>query len=126
MEYKSGIKRNLKEIAQQLGVSKVVEGSVRRSGNHVRVSVQLIDALTDRHPLGGRLDRTLADSLAMQGELATEIAASVGGDADSAGESASARTADEQYRRLRCLLAAGHHTSRNVGARERGACGSIL
>ena len=49
MRYKSGITRNLKEIAQQLGVSKVVEGSVRRSGNHIRVSVQLIDALTDRH-----------------------------------------------------------------------------
>jgi len=78
MQYKSGIARNLKEIAQQLGVSKVVEGSVRRSGNHVRVSVQLIDALTDRHLWSENYDRTLADSLAMQGELATEIAASVG------------------------------------------------
>src|SRR5205823_4483451 len=38
MQYKSGITRNLKEIAQQLGVSNVVEGSVRRSGNHVRAS----------------------------------------------------------------------------------------
>src|SRR5205814_4879350 len=38
MQYKSGITRNLKEIAQQLGVSNVVEGSVRRSGNRVRVS----------------------------------------------------------------------------------------
>src|SRR4029453_13350195 len=44
MQYKSGITRNLKEIAQQLGVSNVVEGSVRRSGNRIRVSVQLIDA----------------------------------------------------------------------------------
>ena len=78
MQYKSDIRRNLKEIAQQLGVSKVVEGSVRRSGNHVRVSVQLIDALTDRHLWVENYDRTLADSLAMQGELATEIAASVG------------------------------------------------
>ena len=78
MQYKSGIARNLKEIAQQLGVSKVVEGSVRRSGNHVRVSVQLIDALTDRHIWAENYDRTLADSLALQGELATEIAASVG------------------------------------------------
>jgi TolB-like protein/class 3 adenylate cyclase/cytochrome c-type biogenesis protein CcmH/NrfG len=78
MQYKSGIKRNLKEIGQQLGVSKVVEGTVRRSGNHIRVSVQLIDALTDRHLWAENYDRTLADSLAMQGELATEIAASVG------------------------------------------------
>ena len=78
MQYKGGITRNLKEIAQQLGVSKVVEGSVRRSGNHIRVSVQLIDALTDRHIWSENYDRTLADSLAMQGELATEIAASMG------------------------------------------------
>jgi TolB-like protein/Flp pilus assembly protein TadD len=78
MQYKSGITRNLKEIAQQLGVSNVIEGSVRRSGNHIRVSVQLIDALTDRHIWVQDYDRTLVDSLALQGELATEIAAGVG------------------------------------------------
>ena len=78
MQYKTGITRNLKEIAQQLGVSKVVEGSVRRSGNRVRVSVQLIDALRDRHIWSENYDRTMADSLTLQGELATEIAAEVG------------------------------------------------
>jgi serine/threonine protein kinase/Tfp pilus assembly protein PilF len=78
MQYKSGITRNLKDIAQQLGVSSVVEGSVRRSGNRVRVSVQLIDAQTDRHIWVQNYDRTLADSLALQGDLATEIAAGVG------------------------------------------------
>src|SRR5881296_659279 len=78
MQYKSGTRRNLKEIAQQLGVSNVVEGSVRRSGDHIRVSVQLIDARTDRHLWGENYDRTLADSLSLQGELATEIANAVG------------------------------------------------
>src|SRR5437773_1300369 len=78
MQYKTGTKRNLKEIAQQLGVSNVVEGSVRRSADHVRVSVQLIDARTDRHLWGENYDRTLADSLSLQGELATEIASAVG------------------------------------------------
>jgi TolB-like protein/predicted Zn-dependent protease len=78
MQYKTGTKRNLKEIAQQLGVSNVVEGSVRRSGDHVRVSVQLIDARTDRHLWGENYDRTLADSLSLQGELATNIADAVG------------------------------------------------
>jgi len=78
MQYKSGITRNLKEIAGQLGVTNVVEGTVRRSGDHIRVSVQLIDALTDRHIWVQDYDRTLADSLALQGELATEIAAGVG------------------------------------------------
>src|SRR5436190_14159632 len=78
MQYKSGITRNLKEIAQQLGVSNVVEGSVRRSGNHIRVSVQLIDAQTDRHLWVQIYDRTVADSITLQDELATEIAAALG------------------------------------------------
>src|SRR2546422_6011333 len=78
MQYKSGITRNLKEIAQQLGVSNVVEGSVRRSGDHIRVSVQLIDALTDRHIWVQNYDRTVTDAITLQDELATEIAAALG------------------------------------------------
>ncbi len=78
MQYKSGITRNLKEIAQQLGVGNVVEGSVRRAGNRVRVSVQLIDAQTDRHIWVQSYDRTLGDSITLQDELATEIAAALG------------------------------------------------
>src|SRR5207249_3616317 len=78
MQYKSDITRNLKEIAQQLGVSSVVEGSVRRSGDHIRVSVQLIDALMDRHIWSQNYDRTMADSLALQGELAIAIANAIG------------------------------------------------
>jgi TolB-like protein/Flp pilus assembly protein TadD len=78
MQYRSGITRNLKEIAQQLGVSKLVEGSVRRAGNRVRVSVQLIDAQTDRHIWVQNYDRTLTDSLALQSDLAKEIAAALG------------------------------------------------
>src|SRR5262249_54259022 len=49
MPYKSGTARNLRQIGQQLGVAYVVEGSVQRSGNRVRVNAQLIDARTDRH-----------------------------------------------------------------------------
>jgi eukaryotic-like serine/threonine-protein kinase len=78
MQYKSGTRRNLKEIAQQLGVSNVVEGSVRRSGDHVRVSVQLIDTRTDRHVWAENYHRKVADSVSLQGELATEIASAVG------------------------------------------------
>jgi eukaryotic-like serine/threonine-protein kinase len=74
MQYKSGAKRNLKEIAQQLGVSNVVEGNVRRAGNQVRVSVQLIDARTDTHVWAEHYDRDVADVFAIQSEIAQQIA----------------------------------------------------
>src|SRR4030095_4065826 len=74
MQYKSGIARNLKEIAQQLGVSNVVEGNVRRAGNQVRVSVQLIDARTDTHVWAEHYDRDVAEFFAIQSEIAQQIA----------------------------------------------------
>ena len=75
MQYRGrGAARNLREIAQALGVENVLEGSVRRVGNRVLVNVQLIDARTDRHIWAERYDRTIADSIGLQGELATEIA----------------------------------------------------
>jgi TolB-like protein/Flp pilus assembly protein TadD len=75
MPYRGATKNNLPQIAQALGVVNVLEGSVRRGGNQVVVSVQLIDARTDRHLWAKRYERTLADSLGLQGELASEIAA---------------------------------------------------
>jgi serine/threonine protein kinase len=74
MQYKSGIERNLKEIAQQLGVNNVVEGSVGRSGNKLRVSVQLIDARTDTHLWAEHYDRDVADVFTIQTEIAQQIA----------------------------------------------------
>jgi TolB-like protein/class 3 adenylate cyclase len=69
--------RNLQEIGKTLGVANVLEGSVRREGNRVVVNVQLIDALHDRHIWANRYDRTLDDSLGLQGELAAEIASAL-------------------------------------------------
>jgi len=74
MQYKSGVARNLREIAQQLDVAHVVEGSVQRSGNRVRVNAQLVDARTDRHLWGETYDRDLADVFAIQSEIAKAIA----------------------------------------------------
>jgi serine/threonine-protein kinase len=74
MQYKSGIARNLRQIGQQLGVAHVVEGSVQRSGNRVRVNAQLIDARTDRHLWGQTYDRDLSDVFAIQNEIAKTIA----------------------------------------------------
>ena len=74
MGYRGAAVHRLRHIGQALGVANVLEGSVRREGNRVVVTVQLIDALTDRHLWANRYDRTLADSLGLQGELAAEIA----------------------------------------------------
>ncbi|HEX8899227.1 MAG TPA: hypothetical protein VF751_11065, partial [Chthoniobacterales bacterium] len=74
MTYRGAAKNNLPQIAEALGVVNVLEGSVRRGGNRVVVSVQLIDARNDRHLWAKRYDRPLADSLGLQGELASEIA----------------------------------------------------
>ena len=74
MQYKSEGKRNLKEIAQQLGVSHVMEGSVRRTGKQVRVSVRLIDPVSDTHLWSEHYDRDVEDVFVIQAEIAQQIA----------------------------------------------------
>jgi len=75
MQYKTGTKRNLREIAADLGVAHVLEGTVQRAGNRVRVSAQLIDARTDSHLWAERYDRNSADVFAIQSEVAENIVA---------------------------------------------------
>jgi serine/threonine protein kinase/Tfp pilus assembly protein PilF len=74
MKYKSDSERNLREIAKALGVSYVVEGSVQRAGERVRVSAQLIDARNDTHLWAEHYDRDFADIFAVQNEIAQQIA----------------------------------------------------
>ena len=74
MQYKSGVKRNLRQIANELGVGHVVEGTVQRAANRVRVSAQLIDAKTDTHLWAEGYDRPLDDVFAIQSEIAKAIA----------------------------------------------------
>jgi len=74
MQYKSGTPRNLREIAQQLGVAHLLEGSVQRAGGKVRVNAQLIDARTDVHQWAQSFDRDIADVFAIQSEIAKAIA----------------------------------------------------
>ena len=59
---------------RKLGVANVLEGSVRKEGDRVVVNVQLIDTRNNRQIWANRYDRTLVDSLGLQGELASEIA----------------------------------------------------
>ncbi len=73
MQYR-GRPTNIRDIGKALGVSNILEGSVRRSGNKVRVNVQLIDANTDEHLWAYDYDRDVIDVFAIQSELAREIA----------------------------------------------------
>jgi TolB-like protein/class 3 adenylate cyclase/Tfp pilus assembly protein PilF len=74
MQYKSTATRNLREIAQQLGVAHVLEGSVQRAANRIRVNAQLVDARSDTHLWAEHYDRDLADVFAIQSEIAEAIA----------------------------------------------------
>jgi TolB-like protein len=74
MQYKSGVARNLRKIGEELGVAHVLEGSVQRSANKIRVNAQLIDARTDAHLWAQTYDRDLADVFAIQSEIANAIA----------------------------------------------------
>src|SRR5689334_14710675 len=65
---------NVREIGKALGVGAILEGSVRRAGNRVRVNVQLIDANTDKHLWANDYDRDLTDVFAIQTDLAQKIA----------------------------------------------------
>src|SRR5262245_32217034 len=74
MQYKSGVARNLRKVGEELGVAHVVEGSVQRSANKIRVNAQLVDARNDAHLWAQTYDRDLADVFAIQSEIAKAIA----------------------------------------------------
>jgi serine/threonine protein kinase/TolB-like protein/Tfp pilus assembly protein PilF len=72
MEYRG--KRNLRQIGNDLRVSHVLEGSVRRAGTHLRLNAQLIDTRTDTHVWAEEYDRDLNDLFAVQAEIAQKVA----------------------------------------------------
>lgn len=76
MQYK-GIRKPLREIARELGVDAIVEGTVQRSGERLRISAQLLHATTDTHLWAESYDRDLRDVLVLQSEVAQAIAREV-------------------------------------------------
>ncbi|HST31234.1 MAG TPA: FlgO family outer membrane protein, partial [Chthoniobacterales bacterium] len=74
-QYKTGAERNLREIGQQLGVAYIMEGSVQRARDRLRLNAELIDARTDAHVWAETYDRSAADLFAIQSELAQKIVA---------------------------------------------------
>ena len=76
MQYR-GSSKSMKQIGEELGVAYILEGSVRRSGNKVRVTGQLINARTDEHVWAKSYDKDLTDIFAIQSSLAQEIASAL-------------------------------------------------
>ena len=72
MRYK-GADKPMRQIAEELGVASIVEGSVRQAGQRVRITAQLIDAATDEHLWADRYDRDLEDIFAIQTDVAERI-----------------------------------------------------
>ena len=91
MRFKNTTER-LQDIAQTLGVGTVLEGSVRRAGEHLRIAAQLIDAPTDTHLWAETYDRRLADVFEIQSEVAQRIA-----------DALRARLTPEERARVKCV-----------------------
>ena len=74
MQYRADTKRDLRQIAAALGVANVLEGTVRRDGNHVRVSTELVDARNDNTVWADSYDRDLTNIFSIQSEIAQTVA----------------------------------------------------
>ena len=104
---------DVKKVAKDLGVQYIVEGSVRRAGNRVRVTVQLIDAEADRHVWAERYDRDLEDIFAIQDEVTSAIVAILPGRVEAAARKRSERKPTDSLAAYECVLEAKllHHRS---------------
>jgi adenylate cyclase len=109
----------VQEVAREFAVDYVVEGSVRKAGDRVRVTVQLIDAETDTHIWAERYDRDLKDIFAIQDEVTAAVVATLSGRVEAATHERAARKRTESMAAYECVLAGKilHHRS----AREANA-----
>jgi adenylate cyclase len=110
---------DVKRIAQELGVRYVLEGSVRRAGDRVRVNAQLIDADVDRHVWAERFDRQVDDIFELQDDIVARIASSVGPEITLAeiarAHSRRPDTLDTWQLYLQALAAFHHMTEEKIG-----------
>ena len=103
----------VQDVAAEFGVQYVVEGSVRKVGNRVRITVQLIDAETDRHVWADRYDRELEDLFAIQDEVTAAIVATLPGRVEAATHDRAKRKPTANMAAYECVLAGRvlHHRS---------------
>ena len=110
----------VQKFARDLGVQYVVEGSVRKVGKRVRITVQLIDAQTDRHLWAERYDRDLEDIFAIQDEVTTAIAATLPGRVEAAARDRASRMTTDNMAAYECVLTGKilhHRSNRDDNAR---------
>src|SRR5688572_11390771 len=114
----------VQEVARELGVEYVLEGSVRKVGDRVRVTVQLIDGQTDRHIWAERYDRKLEDIFAIQDEVTGAIVSTLPGRVEAATQERAKRQRTDNMAAYECVLTAKvlHHRSQ----REANAEAQIL
>jgi adenylate cyclase len=103
----------VQDVAREFGVDYVLEGSVRKAGGRIRVTVQLIDAQTDRHIWAERYDRELEDVFAIQDEITRAIVATLQGRVEAATHDRAKRKPTDNMIAYECVLAAKvlHHRS---------------
>jgi adenylate cyclase len=103
----------VQEVAREFGVDYILEGSVRKAGDRIRVTVQLIDAETDRHIWAERYDRQLEDIFAIQDEMTRAIVATLPGRVEAATHDRAKRKPTDNMAAYECVLAAKvlHHRS---------------
>ena len=105
---------NIQQVAKELNVQYVAEGSVRKAGNRVRVTVQLIEAESDRHVWAERYDRDLADIFEVQDEITSAIVGVLPGRIEAATQERAGRKLPENMAAYEYVLAGKllHHRSR--------------
>lgn len=110
----------LRQVARQLGVQYVIEGSVRKAGDRVRVTVQLIDGEVDRHLWAERYDRRLDDIFAIQDEITAAIVATLPGRVEAASRERFGRKPTDSMAAYECVLAGKllhHHSTKADNAK---------
>lgn len=103
----------VQKVARELGVQYVLEGSVRRAGNRVRVTAQLIDAESDRHLWAERYDRDMEDIFALQDEVTRAVVSVLPGRIEAASHDRAARKPTQNMAAYECVISGKvlHHRS---------------
>ncbi len=112
---------DVRQAARELNVQYVIEGSVRKVGNRVRITVQLIDGPADRHIWAERYDRELEDIFAIQDEVTTAIVATLPGRVDAATSERASRKPTHNMAAYECVLAGKLHHHRSTRADNEAA-----